>query len=230
MKEKIEMTVKNQLPAKTAAQVPTTPGYESAAAYLNSGGMTVGRPIRFDGKNGKFVDKDDDAAISPDRDFVLIGDQAWAGHIKFHEDGAPEHIGSLISDPGFRICAREELGDNDPSLWPASKFGNGPEDPWKECIYVPLEDRATGELFTLQGTQALTTIKALKALLATYQRRAQSDPDHYPVIRLKVGTYEHRQFGTLPKPAFTIVGKAPKASTAKPNTSIGADMNDALPF
>src|SRR6516165_600268 len=169
----IQMPIKNQLPVKTAAQVPTTLGYESAAAYLNSGGMTAGRPIRFDGKNGKFVDKDDDAAISPDRDFVLIGDQAWAGHIKFHEDGAPEHIGSLISDSGFRICAREELGDNDPSLWPASKFGNGPEDPWKECIYVPLEDRATGELFTLQGTQSPTTINALKALLASYQRRAQ---------------------------------------------------------
>jgi hypothetical protein len=117
---------------------------------------------------------------------VLIGDQAWAGHIKFHEDSAPEHVGGLISDPG--------------------------------------------ELFTLQGTQSPTTINALKALLATYQRRAKSDPDHYPVIRLKVGTYENRKFGTLPKPAFTIVGKAPKASSAKPDTSISADMNDTIPF
>jgi len=82
------------LPAKPApAPVPAAPAYESADAYLNSSGMNIGRPIKFDGKNGKFVDKDDDTTISPDRDFVLIGDQAWAGHIKFHEDGAPEHVG-----------------------------------------------------------------------------------------------------------------------------------------
>ena len=222
------------LPAKVAepaVPAPTGPAYESAAAYLNSAGMNAGHPIRFDGKNGKFVDRDDDTTISPERDFVLIGDQAWIGRIKFGEDGEPPvHVGFLISDPGFRVPSREELGDTDPSLWPENKFGNGPEDPWKECIYVPLEDRATGELFTLQGTQSPTTINALKALLAAYQRRAKSDPNNYPVIRLKVGTYEHRQFGTLPRPAFTIVGKAPKDSAAKPDTSISADMNDKIPF
>jgi hypothetical protein len=230
--------VRANLPAKAvAATVVTTavapaaaPAFESADAYLNSGGMSVGRVIRFDGKNGRFVFKDDDSEVSSDTDFVMLGDGAWVGWIKFHEEGAPEHVGGLISDQNFRRPGREELGDDNPTLWPASKFADRPEDPWKEAIYIPLEQRETGELFTLQATQSPTTINAFKALLSLYQRRAKSDPNHYPVIRLKVGEYPNKKFGMLPKPAFTIVGKAEKKSTAKPDTSIAADMNDEIPL
>ena len=70
----------------------------------------------------------------------------------------------------------------------------------------------------------------LRALLGHYQRQSQRDPDHYPVIRLKVGEYPNKKFGMLPKPAFTIVGKAEKKSATKPDTSIAADMNDELPL
>jgi hypothetical protein len=94
--------IKANLPAKTvaaAATVPATaraPAYETSDAYLNSGGMSIGRIIRFDGKNGRFVFKDDDSEVSSDTDFVMLGDGSWVGWIKFHEEGAPEHVGGLI--------------------------------------------------------------------------------------------------------------------------------------
>ena len=31
-------------------------------------------------------------------------------------------------------------------------------------------------------------------------------------------------------PAFAVVGRAPRDSVAKPDTSLGADLSDAIPF
>ena len=54
----------------------------------------------------------------------------------------------------------------------------------------------------------------------------------FPVIRLKVGGFQHRdeRVGWVHVPVFAVVGRAPKDSAAKPDTSIGADMSDEIPF
>jgi hypothetical protein len=34
----------------------------------------------------------------------------------------------------------------------------------------------------------------------------------------------------VPTPVFAVVGRAPRDSAAKPNTSAAADLNDDIPF
>jgi len=55
----------------------------------------------------------------------------------------------------------------------------------------------------------------------------------YPVIRLKLSGFNHRdeRVGWVPTPAFAVVGKAPRHAVGTvPDTSRAADMDDDVPF
>ena len=54
----------------------------------------------------------------------------------------------------------------------------------------------------------------------------------YPVVRLKVGGFNHRdeRVGWVPTPVLAVVGRAPKDSAAKPDSSPAADMSDQIAF
>jgi hypothetical protein len=51
-------------------------------------------------------------------------------------------------------------------------------------------------------------------------------------VRLKVGGFNHRdeRVGWVEVPVFAVVGRQPKDSAAKPDTSPAGDMNDQIPF
>ena len=57
-------------------------------------------------------------------------------------------------------------------------------------------------------------------------------PDELPVIRLGKGGFQHRdtRVGFVSTPVFVVVGRAPRDSAAKPDTSIGAYLDDKLEF
>jgi hypothetical protein len=46
-----------------------------------------------------------------------------------------------------------------------------------------------------------------------------------------VGGFQHRdeRVGWVATPVFAVVGRTPKDSAAKPDTSLAADMNDEIP-
>ena len=69
-------------------------------------------------------------------------------------------------------------------------------------------------------------------LLRHYDRMRKKDDDHYPVVRLKVSGYNHRdeRVGWVHTPVFAVVGNASKASAAIPDTSPSGDLDDAIPF
>jgi len=55
----------------------------------------------------------------------------------------------------------------------------------------------------------------------------------YPVIRLKISGFNHRdeRIGWVPTPAFAVVGKAPcDGAVTPPDTTLAADMEDEIPF
>jgi hypothetical protein len=229
---------KANLPAVAQATAPAlveAPAVSSADEYLNRnpGGMVIGHPIRPNAKLGKFVLGDSDGASAPDVDLTVITESITAGWVRLEEGQPPQYETGLLFDPnGFRRPARSELGDNDPAQWPISKFTGEPADPWLECVYVPLEDRESGEMYTLQiqAKPRSAALFAVDGLLRHCSQLIKRHPDCYPVIRLKSGSYESKKFGTQWKPVYAPVGKTPKASAAKPDTSTGADMSDAIPF
>jgi hypothetical protein len=69
-------------------------------------------------------------------------------------------------------------------------------------------------------------------LLRHYDRIQKTHPDTYPVIKLKVGGFQHRddRVGWVATPVLAVVGRVSKDGAAKPDSSIAADLNDQIPF
>src|SRR5262249_7372501 len=189
----------------------------------------VGRLIKFS-KDGQFITADDGEPISDVAEFVLLAKETLVGWIRFNEAGeAPDrHIGLLYG--GFTMPPRDRLGDSDESKWAAGLNGL-PEDPWKHQIYLVLQNAESGELYTYIASSQ-TARRSVGHLLRHYNRLQRTHADEYPVVRLKAGGFQHRdeRVGWVSTPAFAVVGRRPKDSTARPDTSRATDFDDSLPF
>ena len=188
----------------------------------------VGRMIKFD-KTGTFITPDDEGEVKDAIDFIALCDMTLIGWIKFNDDAPPTRHMGLLYD-GFVMPPRDSLGDFDPNDWSAGLSGE-PEDPWKHQIYLVLQQSGTTELFTFV-TSSKTGRRSVGNLLRHYDRMRKSNADEYPVVRLKRGGFEHKdeRIGFVPTPVFAVVGRAPRDSAAKPDTSSGNDMSDGIPF
>jgi hypothetical protein len=189
----------------------------------------VGRMVKFNHKQSNFITTDDDAAIPEDATFIALCDQTMIGWVKFNEDAPPDRVMGALYD-GFRMPRREELGDTDPSLW-ATGLDGKPADPWQHHQYLVLQNTATAELFTF-ATSSATGRRAVGNLLHHYNRMVRTNANELPIVKLKTGGFNHKddRIGWVPTPVFAVVGRAPRDSAAKPDTSPGGDMDDAIPF
>ena len=218
------------VPLKPA--LPAVPDNRTAyEQYLDeiAPATTVGRLVKFNGKDAKFVYADDDTEIADTVDFVVLDDQVMASWIKFHGKGEPpDRIGGLLSD-GFVLPPRETLGDADKSLWEMGLNGE-PADPWVHQLAVVMKRVDNDEMVTFVTGNA-TGRRAVGNLLKHANRLHRTSPDHYTVTRLTLGGYNHRdeRVGWVVVPVFKIVGKQPTDSVAKPDTSLAGDMNDEIP-
>jgi hypothetical protein len=218
-------------PAKaTSVAVPDTRTPQQA--YLDEiapPSSLVGRPIKFDGKAGKWLFSDTDEEIDPNTDFIALCDEILIGWIKFNGKGErPDRIQGLLYD-GFIMPPESTLPDRDRSKWELGLSGE-PEDPWLHQMCLVLQSPGTHELGTFATTNR-TGRRAIGNLLRHYDRLRRKDDDHYPVVRLKVSGYNHpdERVGWVHTPVFAVVGKVPKASAAIPDTSLSGDMNDEIP-
>jgi hypothetical protein len=216
-------------PASTAVALPDnrTP----VQMYLDeiAPANIAGRLVKFS-KDGVFVTTDNNEPVSDDTDFIALCDEVQIGWIKFNGDTAPpDRIMGLLYD-GFRMPARESLGDTDESQWEEGLSGK-PEDPWKHQMNLVLQSAETRELFTFSTTSA-TGRRAIGNLLRHYDRAQRTGKDKVPVIRLKTGGFNHRdtRIGWVSTPAFAVVGRVPRDSAVKPDTSAAADLDDQIPF
>ena len=188
----------------------------------------VGRMVKF--KKGKFVLTDDDTEIGEDEDFICLADATMIGWVKFNKDAPPDRIMGRWHD-GFVMPEREELADLDESKWEPG-LDNKPADPWQHTIYLVLQKPATEEFFTFVAS-TVTGRRSVGNLLRHYDRMVRIGSTDYPVIRLKISGFNHRdeRIGWVPTPAFAVVGKAPRdGAVTPPDTSLAADMDDTIPF
>jgi hypothetical protein len=221
------------LPVKAAPMAVAIPDNRTPVqTYLDdiAPGSVVGRMIKFN-KDGNFVTHDDGAVIGDDIDFVALCDQTLIGFVKFNGEGEPpdRHMGLLYD--GFVMPARASLGDLDAAAWEVGLDGK-PADPWQHHIYLVLERRdESHELFTYV-TSSITGRRAVGNLLRHYDRTQKTDANSYPIVRLKVGGFQHRddRVGWVKTPVIAIVGRVPKDNAAKPDSSIGTDLNDEIPY
>jgi hypothetical protein len=188
-----------------------------------------GRLTKFN-KDGKFVVSDTGDVIDENTDFIAMCDETQIGWIRFYSEGTPpDRIQGLLFD-GFVMPARASLGDHDPAQWEKGLSGL-PQDPWLHQMSVVLQEAASLEIFTFSTTSA-TGRRAVGNLLRHYERLRRADADLYPVVRCKPGGFQHRdpRVGWVAVPSFVVVGKAPKDTAVKPDTSLAGEMNDSIPF
>lgn len=219
-------------PASTAVAVPDN--RTEVQRYIDeiAPASIVGRMIKFS-KDGKFVTHDDGEAIGDDVDFVALVDQTLIGWIKFNGEGEPpDRVMGLLYE-GFEMPARGTLSGLDQSKWEMGLDGK-PADPWQHHVYLVLQrGDETQEMFTFV-TSSVTGRRAIGNLIRHYDRmqKTPATADTYPIVRLKIGGFQHRddRVGWVKTPVIAIVGRAPKASAAKPDSSQQADMSDQIPF
>jgi hypothetical protein len=214
------------------ASLPATNGADTrtpAQRYIDevAPANMAGRLIKFS-KDGVFITSDDGEAINEDTDFTALCDETLVGWIKFNgKDAPPDRVmGLLYSD--FAMPMRDSLGDLDASQWESGLSGQ-PEDPWHHQSCLVLQHTETHELFTFSTTSA-TGRRAVGNLLRHYDRMQRANADEVPVVKLKAGGFNHKKVGWVATPVFAVVGRTPRDSAAKPDTSHAADMNDEIPF
>jgi len=225
--------IKAALPAVTngGTAVAIPDNRTSVQQYLDeiSPATIAGHMVKFN-KDGKFVRTDNDDVIDDETDFIAMPDQTLIGWIKFNGEGQPpDRVMGLLYD-GFVMPARDTLSDTDQSKWELGLDGR-PQDPWQHHVYLVLQHADTKELFTFV-TSSITGRKAIGNLLRHYDRTQRGGDDSYPIVRLKVGGFQHRdaRVGWVKTPVIAIVGRAPRSGTPKPDSSVAADMNDQIPF
>lgn len=215
------------LPPK--AEVPTVVNTDSTidqflTEFAGGGGATF---IRF--TKGQYLDRDG-GSVPLKTEFVCPFEQIQIGWIRFNGKGnlPTRHMGPLFG--GFMPPSRTDLGDQDKSLWENGPNGE-PADPWQMQMVLPLVEPNTGEPYIF-ATTSVTGRNAVGKLVQSCKQLRRKSPDVYPVVRLDVGGYQHRdpRIGWVPVPAFPVVGQAPKDGTALPDTSVAADLNDDIPW
>jgi hypothetical protein len=212
--------------AKAAALADASP----VGAYLAKHGVGAsGTFIKF-GKDGSYRKQLDDVLIPTGTEAVLIYDQIRVGWIKFLGKGNQPIRKMGVAFDGFVPPDRESLGDTDSQEWEIGLSGK-PADPWQFQILLPLQDTKTGELLIF-GTSSVTGRRACDNLISICARMQRSDPDHYPVVRLDVSGFEHRdeRIGWVKTPVFTCIGKALKSDISVTSTERADDMSDEIPF
>ena len=217
-------------PQTTAVAVPD--GQPYTARYLDEIAPSgiVGRLIKFS-KDGEFCTNDDGQAVPEGSEFYALLDETLIGWVKFGDaPGEPptKIMGRLYDN--FQMPARASLGDTDPERWPLG-LDNEPDDVWKHYIYVVLQHTGTSEMFTFV-TSSKTGRRACGNLLRHFDRIRRTHPGEVPVVRLGKGGFAHRdtRVGWVDVPVFIVVGKSPRDGLVKPDTSLGAQLDDELPF
>jgi hypothetical protein len=188
------------------ASLPATTGIADpflAFAASESGQDILGKLIRFS-KGDYLCDK---SVVPTGTDMVAAVDALVVGWVRWSGKQQVERRLGRVSD-GFREPSREELGHLDESQWEMDNDGR-PNDPWQKTRLLPLKRVSDGELFTLTLNGRGRGGEAVGRLAGAYGR-SRNRTDSYPIIKLGVDAYEHKQYGRIKFPVLPIVGWRPR--------------------
>jgi hypothetical protein len=185
--------------------------------------------FKFDGKSGAFKKISDGEIVPEGTRLAVIYPGTRVCWVKFQGKGKPpERKGGAIFD-GFVPASRESLGDTDESLWDRDLNGR-PQDPWILQLMIPMQVVDSEELL-IYVALSMTSRNDADALIAQCERMRRTEPNDYPVIKLTVSGFNHRdpRVGFIKTPNLQRVGKTPMSSTTAQLSSLKDDMDDEIP-
>jgi hypothetical protein len=226
------------LPATIAPTAVTVPDVDTAVAmFQNEDGGQIGRPMSFNGKDGKFILRDTGEEADIESVYVALIYLLVIGYIKFDGPGQPATRAGVTRPydkevrPPRKVGAGEvdSYGDNDPALWPISPLTKKAEDPWSPFSVLILQQTGSDELFAFE-TRTRTGRRAVASLCTRYDRTLKLSPGTDLLIKLKPSGYTDKVYGWIHTPSFTVVGRKPRdGEIMPPKPPLGDDMNDAIP-
>lgn len=188
----------------------------------------VGKLLKF--SKGDYLLGEDDEEVEEGTKLVANMDELMVGWIRWEESKPTDQIMGRVAE-GYQAPRRNELGDDDKSRWEVDDQGRE-RDPWQFSNYLILKAEEGDELFTF-ATSSRGGLNAIGELCKTYGKAMRQRPEEYPVVSLKVGSYQHsnKAYGRIKFPIFEVVGWAAKADFAQAlnNESADADETPAEP-
>ena len=125
--------------ASAAVAVPDSRPYRDRYLDEVAPASVVGRMIKFNGKDGKFITTDDDPEVAEAVEFIALCAETLVGWVKFNGVGEPpDRMMGLLYD-GFVMPPKESLPDRDESQWE-----EGPGWQARRPVAAPSVPRAAG--------------------------------------------------------------------------------------
>jgi hypothetical protein len=209
------------------------PATQTADNYRKAAEQYGGFEAMLKFKKGEYFVGEDEVPLGTE---YIAHMEGWTlGWIKFRDQQVVERKMYRVEEGG-RIPDRDELDENDHSKWPIG-INNAPADPWVFQMYVPFENRDTGEVVVFV-TSSYGGKKAVSLLSKAWQRRLAINGKHeLPVIRLAKGKMKTRMYGDVPCPNFLpVVGwtgdehQGIRDITPPSEPSRKDELDDEIPF
>jgi hypothetical protein len=162
----------------------------------------VGDLLKF--SKGEYLAGVDGYEVTIGTELAAIMDSLVTGWVKWVGGARVDQRSGPIQN--FQPPQRHELGDDDQDTWDLDDEGR-PKDPWQfenRIVLVGVDDDQSLYTFTTSSRGGLS---AIGELAKAYGHRLHSHPNEYPVVRLGVGSYAHRNrsFGRIKFPNFEII-------------------------
>lgn len=175
----------------------------------------VGKLLKF--SKGDFLMGEDNEEVEEGTKFVANMDELMVGWIRWEDSKPTDQIMGRVSE-GYQAPKRNTLGDDDKSQWEVDEQGRE-RDPWQFSNYLILknpEGNGEDDLFTFT-TSSRGGLNAIGELCKAYGKAMRQRPDEFPIVALKVGSYQHsnKAYGRIKFPIFEVTGWAPKAEFAQ---------------
>ena len=184
-------------------------------------------------------------AVKTGKSFVCNMPEFYLGFVKWQNQAPVDMRLERLADrsPHTKPIFREDLGDNDPSLWDRDSNGK-PRDPWQPTrrLVMRAYKAADIDLYTFT-TSSGGGQRALRKLCGEYeQMRRKHGADMLPVVTIGSESWQHKDkaIGMVQSPTFEVVGcttwepggKVIKIEKDAPVTAakIKEELDDEIPF
>lgn len=183
----------------------------------------VGKLLKF--AKGKFYAGQDNEIVPEGTRFIARMDELLVGWIRWEDNKPTDQVMGRLGS-GYQPPRRNELGDNDQSMWERDTQTGKPRDPWQFSNYLLLKqvdehnellpadayEDDDGGIFTFT-TASKGGIGALGLFAQKFGRLMRQHPDEWPVMQIAADGYWHKekQRGYIDVPQFKLVGWVPKA-------------------
>jgi hypothetical protein len=191
-------------------------GLENLAAVARE--TQAMRLLKFN--KGKWLIGDD--IVDGDDEYIAHIHELARGWVKFQDGRVVDQRVGIVAK-SFVVVPREELGDNDSSLWEKDAMTGQPRDPWNKQFYLGFVNAKTGEMLTfVTGSQGGNS--AIGRLANQFSVNVCKG---LPIVQLSTDSYKHKLYGRTEVPDFKVTGWTGVAGSVAANRD---DMNDKIPF